>query len=55
MDGKVETEKVVSMKRAIRFQETQKFTQWWLWLIILAPILLFVIGKVITIISLFTA
>ena len=55
MDGKVETEKVVSMKRAIRFKETQKFTQWWLWLIILAPILLFVIGKVITIISLFTA
>ncbi|WP_396634069.1 hypothetical protein [Maribacter sp. R86514] len=28
------------MKRAIRFKETQKFTQWWLWLIILAPIIL---------------
>lgn len=28
------------MKEKIRFKETQKFTQWWLWLIILAPIIL---------------
>ncbi|WP_299326073.1 hypothetical protein [uncultured Maribacter sp.] len=28
------------MKEVIRFKETQKFTQWWLWLIILAPIIL---------------
>ncbi len=40
MDSEVETEKVVSMNREIRFKETQKFTQWWLWLIILAPIII---------------
>ncbi|WP_424000831.1 hypothetical protein [Maribacter sp. IgM3_T14_3] len=28
------------MKEKIRFKETQKFTQWWLWLIILAPIII---------------
>jgi len=31
------------MRADLRFKETQKFTQWWLWLIILAPIILFVI------------
>jgi len=43
------------MKREIRFKESQKFTQWWLWLIILAPMLLFVISTVITYVRLFTA
>ena len=28
------------MKGPIHFKETQKFTQWWLWLIILGPIIL---------------
>ncbi|MGO4919145.1 hypothetical protein [Maribacter spongiicola] len=28
------------MKEKIRFKETQKFTQWWLWLIILAPVII---------------
>jgi hypothetical protein len=28
------------MTAGLRFKETQKFTQWWLWLIILAPIIL---------------
>lgn len=28
------------MKEPTHFTETQKFTQWWLWLIILAPIIL---------------
>ncbi|WP_324026392.1 hypothetical protein QSV08_02800 [Maribacter sp. BPC-D8] len=36
------------MKEGIRFKETQKFTQWWLWLIILAPIILFVIKVIST-------
>lgn len=40
MDGSIEEEKIVSMKEGIQFKETQKFTQWWLWLIILAPIFL---------------
>jgi len=41
------------MKRAIRFKETQKFTQWWLWLIILAPIVLTAISVISTLISLY--
>ncbi|TDT40591.1 hypothetical protein CLV90_3440 [Maribacter spongiicola] len=28
------------MKEGVQFKETQKFTQWWLWLIILAPIII---------------
>jgi len=40
VDGSIEEEKIVSMKEGIQFKETQKFTQWWLWLIILAPIFL---------------
>ncbi|MEP2278274.1 hypothetical protein [Maribacter sp.] len=36
------------MKEGVQFKETQKFTQWWLWLIILAPIILFVIKVIST-------
>ncbi|WP_036155325.1 hypothetical protein [Maribacter forsetii] len=41
------------MRADLRFKETQKFTQWWLWLIILAPIVLTTINLVSTIISLY--
>ena len=44
MDVEVEKEKIVIMKEIIRFKETQKFTQWWLWLIVLAPIILAVLN-----------
>ncbi len=40
MDGEVEAEIIIRMKAGVQFKETQKFTQWWLWLIILAPIIL---------------
>lgn len=36
------------MKERVQFKETQKFTQWWLWLIILAPIILTLIKGIIT-------
>lgn len=40
MDVEVKAEKIIRMKEGVQFKETQKFTQWWLWLIILAPIII---------------
>ncbi len=48
MDGEVEAEIIIRMKAGVQFKETQKFTQWWLWLIILAPIILFAIKVIST-------
>ncbi|TDS15507.1 hypothetical protein DFQ03_2149 [Maribacter caenipelagi] len=53
MDCEVEETKIVSMKESLQFKETQKFTQWWLWLIILAPIILTVFNILGSILNVF--
>ncbi|MDF4204420.1 hypothetical protein PXD56_15705 [Maribacter sp. SA7] len=42
------------MKEGVQFKETQKFTQWWLWLIILAPIILAVLNILSSILYVFS-
>ncbi|SIR24305.1 hypothetical protein [Maribacter ulvicola] len=41
------------MRERVQFKETQKFTQWWLWLIILAPIVLAVFNIISSVLYVF--